>query len=111
MKKYFSKNGYLAVSPPEFKKVEQKIVSGFAMISQRTDVIEVDLIMDYQLDGNTLLAGHDRVILKGDAGLRQWAKEKLYIDGKEFVLCPESEVLGFTYEFDTTKSYGTKGPM
>ena len=107
MKKYFSIKGRLAITPPVFQKIEQKVVNGFATISQRTDVIEVDLIMDYQLDGNTLLVGRDKIILRGDAGIKQWAKEKLYIDGKEFVLCPEGEVLGFTYEFDT-KSYGTK---
>jgi hypothetical protein len=89
-----SKKGTLAVKQPEFKKIEATIKNGFALISQRVDLIKVDLLMDYDLDGIKLKAGKDRVILRGDSGLQPWAKQVLNIDGVEFVLCPENLVVG-----------------
>lgn len=89
-----SKKGTLAVKQPEFKKIEATIKNGLALISQRIDLIKVDLIMDYEIDGIKLKAGKDKVILRGDAGLQPWAKQVLNIDGLEFVLCPEHLVVG-----------------
>ncbi len=88
-----SKNGTLAVKQPEFKKIEATVKGGIALVSQRIELVSVDLIMDYQLGDTLLKAGVTRILLRGDAGLQPWAKQTLSFDGKEFVLCPESAVV------------------
>lgn len=90
-----SKKGTLAIKQPEFKKIEATIKGGLAVISQRVDLIKADLLMDYDIDGVKLRANKDKVILRGDSGLHPWAKQVMNIDGVEFVLCPESSVIGF----------------
>lgn len=68
---------------------------GLALISQRTETIVADLVMDYKYGDHFLEAGRERVILRGEAGLTAWAKKIFSLDGTEYVLCPESEVIGF----------------
>lgn len=97
MKKNISKKGYLAVTPPEFKKIEARVEGGLARAGQRTMVAMVELVMDY-FDGthNYYTAGSWRVILDGTAGLQGWAKKRFELpDGREFCLVPEGEILGF----------------
>lgn len=90
-----SKKGELAIAQPVFKKIEARLSGGIATIAQRTEVIAVALLMDYNLDGHMLIANRDKVIVRGDAGLATWAKTLHCYNGVEFVLCPESQVLGF----------------
>lgn len=93
-----SKKQGLAVSAPSFTKVETKSDGGFSRIAQRVDMVVVDLLMDYELDGVQLKAGQAKIILRGDAGLTGWAKKPYTIGGKEFVLCPEGDVIAFMTE-------------
>jgi hypothetical protein len=90
-----SKKGYLAVKQPEFKKIEATIKGGVALISQRIDLIKTDLVMDYEIDGLVLKANKDKILLRGDSGLQPWAKQVLNTEGLEFVLCPETNVIGY----------------
>jgi hypothetical protein len=87
--------GNLAIKQPEFKKIEAQVSGGVAMISQRVNLIEVQLVMDYEVNGIKLRGGVDKVILRGDAGVQPWAKQKLALGVHEFVLCPESQVIGY----------------
>jgi hypothetical protein len=94
-----SKTGMLAIKQPQFIKPDAQLRGGIALISQRTETILAELVMDYTLpDGTRLNAGKDKVILRGDAGLNAWAKKIYSLGDKEYVLCPDNEVLG--YEFD-----------
>ncbi len=86
---------FVAITPLHFSKVEAKIQSGIATIAQKRDVIQVDLVMDYEYEGTRYYAGHDKAILHGDAALQAWNKQALNLDGKEFVLCPVSAIIGF----------------
>ena len=95
-KTYYAKNGQLAITPPEFTKIEVQSTGGFATVLQRTDVVEVDLVMGYTLNGKKLSPGTHQIILRGDAGLQVWAKNKLYINNTVFVLCPEADILGYS---------------
>ena len=96
MPTFVSKKGQLAVIAPKFEKIEAKLnAGGFATIGQRHELIACDLVMDYTLDGVKLTAGKDKVLLFGGAGLQAWAKKIYSINGKEFSLCPENEVIGY----------------
>jgi hypothetical protein len=89
-----TKKGILAVSQPQFKKVEAELKGGIAVIAQRINLIKVDLVLGYNFNGTELTAG-DKIILRGDSGLQPWAKQVVSLDNKEFVLCPEDQILGY----------------
>ena|SRR5271157_4241097 len=98
MSRFLSKKGELAVSKPIFRKIEAKLEGGLATIAQRTDVIAINLMMDYEFNGQLLKAGKTKVIVKGDAGLSTWAKVTNIYNGVEFVLCPEGAIIGVEIE-------------
>jgi hypothetical protein len=93
--RFFSKTGVLAIKQPQFKKIESTMKGGLAVASQRTEMISVPLVMGYKIDGRELHPGRHEVILRGDSGLAQWSKQIFILNGEEFVLCPESAVIGF----------------
>jgi hypothetical protein len=91
-----SKKGYVAVVPPEFRKIEARIEGGLARLDQRTKVLVTPLVMDYRDDSRSFtVEGGWCAILEGDSGLKPWAKKRMEINGVEFCLVPESEVIGF----------------
>ncbi|MGH7241456.1 MAG: hypothetical protein ACREGB_04120 [Candidatus Saccharimonadales bacterium] len=92
MSRLVSRKGELAIVPPTFTKIEAKMHGGMATIAQRTDVIEVELVMDYTYNGIDLHAG-DKIVLRGDAGLQPWAKTQYSIQNRDFVLCPETAII------------------
>lgn len=92
-----SLKGQIAIKQPVFTKIEVELQGGLAINSNRINLIEAEVVMGYDYNGVKLKIG-DKVILKGDAGLAQWAKQKLVYKGLEFVLCPESAVLGVANE-------------
>jgi len=90
-----TRKGFLAIIPPEFKKIEAEIVSGIARIQQRTTVQEAVLVMDGLVGDVTLKAG-STIILSGEAGMAPWAKKVYNLpDGQVFALCPENDVIGY----------------
>lgn len=113
---YQARKGLLAVKVPKFERLESKIHGGdksapaFATIANRTDLIELDLVMDYEIDGTLLHAGRDKVLVKGDAGLQMWAKTVYSVGGTEFAFCPEQSVLGFARVSEKTKPEPTPMP-
>lgn len=89
-------NKQIALKQLKAVKVETELKGGFAAVSNRTNLIKADLAMDYiTADGNKLTAGKHYVILKGDSGFKQWNKQTYVLNENEFVLCPESEILGY----------------
>ena len=92
---------FVAIEPVIFNKVESKVEGGFARIAQKVEVTTSPLIMTFRetlgLESVFWIPG-ERVILRGDAGLAEWNKNVLEYDGKKFVMCPLSEVLGFENE-------------
>lgn len=89
-----TKKGVLAIAQPQFKKVEAEIKGGIAVIAQRVSLIKASLVLGYSLNGVDLKAG-DKIILRGDSGLQPWAKQVVSLDDKEFVLCPEEQIIGY----------------
>jgi hypothetical protein len=101
--RYVSGKGFVAIVPPVLNKADTEHRAGLALNTSRSQVIKADLVMDYLLQfasGNPqrVIAGTDKVIIRGDSGAKPWAKQIFNVDGKDFVLCPESEILGFVRE-------------
>lgn len=94
MSQLLSKKGELAIIRPEFKKIEARLQGGVATIAQRTELISCSLVMDSEYNGKTLRAGKDKVVLKGDSGLASFAKSVLTYNGIDFVMVPESFIVG-----------------
>lgn len=89
-------NGHVAIQQPEFKKIEAEIQGGIARITQRIDIIEVPLVMGFMTKDSETYRPGDAALLRGDAGLQPWAKQVFRTsDGVNFVLCPESQIIGF----------------
>jgi hypothetical protein len=95
-KTQFTKDGYLAIKLPPANKIEAQMMGGLAVNRQRHDLVKAPLVMDYHKFD---LSAGDVAILKADSGFKPWAREVYIIDGKEFVLCPETDVLGFEQLF------------
>ena len=89
-----SKKGELAIEQPVFTKIETNIIGGFAKNSSRAEIIRAKLVMNYQSEHGLILAG-SKILLRATAGLSSWAKLVYLLDDKEFVLCPESEIVGY----------------
>jgi hypothetical protein len=86
--------GLLAIRQPEFKKIESDTSGGLVRISQRINLIDCELVMCYKL-GETDLKPGDKVIIRGDSGLKPWAKTLFSFEENSFVLCPENEIIGY----------------
>jgi hypothetical protein len=93
----FTREGYLAVQPPTFKKIEAQVTGGIAIAGQKREVIKVKALMDYpKMNVN---AG-DQIIIAGDSGLQPWAKAVFSMYGMDdFVVMPEGAVIGVEQEF------------
>lgn len=98
----------LAVVPPVLNKIETRLVGGIALNDTRSEVLTLDLVMNFPIDEQTMAeAGVDKVIVRGDSGAKPWGKQVYRIDGQDFALCPEGDVLGFvlhTRELDLDKT-------
>ena len=95
-KKQFTKEGFLAIQLPPANKIEAQMMGGLAVNRQKHDLTKATLLMDYpKFDVH---AG-DSAILRGDSGFKAWAREIFIMDGAEFVLCPESDIIGFEQLF------------
>jgi hypothetical protein len=91
----FSLNDRIAIEQPVFTKIEAQITNGFAMNSNRINLIECKVVWKCRINDNLLLGPEDTVILRGDAGLYPWAKQKFVHEGKEIVLCPKTDIIGY----------------
>ncbi|NBP13493.1 hypothetical protein EBU95_03725 [bacterium] len=91
----FSFNDRIAIEQPVFNKIETQITNGFAMNSNRVNLVESKVVWNFKLNDNVLLEPGDYVVLKGDAGLHPWAKQKFVYDNKEFVLCSKTDIVGY----------------
>jgi co-chaperonin GroES (HSP10) len=92
--KMFTFGGFIAIQQPQFKKIEADLSTGIARAAQRVALTKAKVVLSYKSNNLELNAG-DSVILSGQAGLEQWAKQVLVLDGKEFVLVPESKIFGY----------------
>lgn len=88
----YSVGNFVAVVPPEYRKIETTNNNGFITIDQKTKSIEVEAVMHCPVLGITI---GDLVILKGDAGLRPWAKQIIETNGVKYAMCPVAEVIGY----------------
>ena len=86
----FETKNYVAITPPQYTKVEAKVQGGLAMASNRLETIVCGLVFNF---GN--YEAGSRVILDGQSGLMPWAKKIYNHDGQSFVLAPTSEIIAY----------------
>lgn len=91
----FSFNDRIAIEQPIFTKIEAQITNGFAMNSNRINLIECKVVWKCKLNDSLMLGPEDIIILRGDAGLHPWAKQKFVYENKEVVFCPKTEIVGY----------------
>jgi hypothetical protein len=107
----FSFNDRVAIEQPVFNKIEAQISNGFAMNSNRVNLIECKVVWRCTLNDSLTLEPEDCIILRGDAGLHPWAKQKFIYEGREVVLCPKTEIVGYkkgkTKHYEHVESAGT----
>lgn len=91
----YTTNGRIAIIQPVFSKIEVDVSRGFATNSNRINLVAATVVLGYRSDTLALDPG-DEVILRGDAALQVWSKQKHIGSDKEFVLCPVSEIVGYS---------------
>lgn len=87
----FTKEGHLAIQLPPANKIEAQMMGGMAINKQKHDLMKVALVMAYP---KFAINAGDSIIIRADSGFKSWAREVYVIEGSEFVLCPESDVIG-----------------
>lgn len=99
-------SGYLQVFPPTprtmnkvvactaFPKqnVEKVIKGGIAMIDKKVNLQELTVV----LASDTGFYPGQKVFVRGDAVVQNWSKEVFTVDGKEFILVPETAIMVVT---------------
>jgi hypothetical protein len=92
---YATTKGYLGTKAPVFRKIEAELVGGLARIANRQALVEIELVLGYDLNGIKLNPG-DIVMIRSNDSLGQWANQ-VYIqpDETQFVLCPEAYVVAY----------------
>ena len=89
-------NGYVAVVPPKNDKIEAKVEGGFAQAIQKKEVMLCELVMQFNVEGRDWVSpGKHLAIIPGEKAFSTWSKKIYSIDGKEFVLCPVNDIIGF----------------
>lgn len=91
-----SVNNLVAITPPKSDKIETKVEGGFAQATQKKEIVRCDLVMQFCVSGRDYVSpGKHKAIIAGERAFAPWAKKIHSIDGKEFVLCPIGEIIGF----------------
>lgn len=83
--------GFIACSPVnrDFKP-ELKTSGGFGLMEQRTELVELKVILDSESDYN---AGDSIYVNGARLDVSSWVKALLVLDKLSLILVPESEVL------------------
>jgi hypothetical protein len=92
---YATTKGYLGTKAPVFRKIEAVIEGGMARIANRQALVEIELVVGYDLNGVKLSPG-DIVMIRANDSVGAWANQ-VYIqpDDTQFVLCPEAYVVAY----------------
>lgn len=92
-------NDRVAITPPQFSKIETEVIGGIARNQSRLGVSVCEVLMS--CDKHNILTG-DRVILRGDAGVQSWAKQTFNMKTEggaiEFCLVPVGEILAVEHK-------------
>lgn len=91
----FSRPGEIAIAPPVVQKLEGKLENGIARITQRVNLVEATVLMHAKLANGQELAPGDKLILRGDIIMQQWAKAVFVYNGTEMVFCSEGAISGY----------------
>lgn len=90
---YCVRPGFVAVTAPSAPQIETQNNSGFITIAQYTQLVKLPVVIDGKCHGQPVVAGEHSVAVRGDSLFQPWSKQKFAIDGINFVLCPETEVI------------------
>lgn len=72
--------------------IEKTIKGGIAMIDKKVNLQELTVVFA----SDSGFTPGQKVFVRGDAVSQQWSKEVFTVDGKEFILVPESVVMVVT---------------
>jgi hypothetical protein len=94
----YTTNGHILTKPLVVQNIESSVKGGFLTIKNKTTFQFVEVVYG---DGKNYGAGM-QVMLKSDAFVHPWAKQRYEIDGQECILVPISEIVGVKVpQFDT----------
>lgn len=88
VKEIVAREGHLACTPPESLAIKKDIEKGFARAAQKTQLLCLEVVFR---SGSNMPG--DRVFISHENTTLEWIKRTYMINGKEFILVPESAVL------------------
>jgi len=74
------------------QNIEKTIKGGIAMIDKKVNLQELTVV----LDSDSGFRPGQKVYVRGDQVVQNWVKEVFTVDGKEFILVPESVIMVVT---------------
>lgn len=75
------------------QNIEKVIKGGIAMIDKKVNLQELTVVLASDSGFNP----GQKVFVRGDAVVQNWSKEVFTVDGKEFILVPETAIMVVTH--------------
>lgn len=85
-------NKVVACSAFPKQNIEKVIKGGIAMIDKKVNLQELTVV----LNSDSGFFPGQKVFVRGDAVVQNWVKEVFTVEGKEFILVPESAIMVVT---------------
>lgn len=85
-------NKVVACSAFPKQNVEKVIKGGIAMVDKKVNLQELTVV----LASDSGFTPGQKVFVRGDAVVQNWVKEVFTVDGKEFILVPETAIMVVT---------------
>ena len=87
-------NNLVAVEPYKIEGMKTVVVGGFAKSVQKTSLVKLKVVLPFKEDMSGEDLGH-AIIKESDLNVNSWAKDILSIDGKNLILVPMNNIVGF----------------
>ena len=85
-------NKVVACTPYTAQAVKKVLKGGIAMIEQKVNLQELTVV----LASDSGFTPGQKVFVRGDSAVQNWSKEVFTVEGKDFILVPETAIMVVT---------------
>lgn len=92
MSTLMTQNNLVACTPMKQQAISQVVKGGFALVDKKVQLEELKVVMSFSSKDAHYHEG-DSVWVRADQSVQPYAKEVFTVDGKEFILVPQTAIL------------------
>lgn len=92
MSELTTQNNLVACTPLKQQAIGQVVKGGFALVDKKVQLEELKVVVAFHSKDANYHAG-DSVWVRADQSVQPYAKEVFTVDGKEFILVPQTAIL------------------